>query len=164
MTSQRSNRYGASCATQAIRKNNYLLGGALIGVRDPRLVYKVLELTLTDEWDAGSASWYVRNIGAASGHPQLARDFVVKHFDVLSSKTPSSRQVWLLPHVYEGFNDARNADDLVVNQLRFLSKDANAPAEQVAEAIREKAAVREREDKQLPQLLRRLSTRASSEK
>ena len=71
----------------------------------------------------------------------------MKHFDVLSSKTSSSRQVWLLPQVYEGFNDARNADDLIATQLRFLGKDANVPAEQVAEAIREKAAVRARTDK-----------------
>ena len=30
------------------QEDNYLYGGALIGVRDPRLVYKALELTLTD--------------------------------------------------------------------------------------------------------------------
>lgn len=141
------------------QEDNYLFGGALICVRDPRLVYKALELTLTDEWPPGSASWYARNIGAASGHPRLARDFAVKHFDALQSKTPRARRPWLLPDVYEGFNDSRDSDDLVATQLSLLGKEASAPAEQIAEAIREKAAVREREQAQLQAVLRRLAAR-----
>ncbi len=69
------NHYGASCATQEIRKYNYLLGGALIGVRDARLVYKVLELTLADEWDVdlacGTCEDQVPPVGTRNWHATL---------------------------------------------------------------------------------------------
>lgn len=146
------------------QEDNYLLGGALVTVRDPRLVYRVLELTLTDEWPPGSATWYARSIGAASGHAQLARDFVVRNFAALSSKSSRRARSWLLPEAYDGFNDERRAEDLLATQRRLLGADAMAPAEQVAEAIRDKAAVREREVTRLPPLLRALTDKQTGVK
>ena len=50
------------------QEDNYLYGGAMLLVRDPQLVQRILELGLTDEWPPGSASWYMRNVGFHSGH------------------------------------------------------------------------------------------------
>jgi hypothetical protein len=44
------------------------------------------------------------------------------------------------------------ADSLLVTQRRLLGEEAMAPAEQMAELIREKASVRERKEKRLPEL------------
>jgi hypothetical protein len=129
----------------------------MILVRDPKLLQRILDLGLTDEWPPGSASWYMRNVGNFSGHPGLARDFIVKNFDAVQAKTSSSRRPWILPAAHFGFNVKHEAEALLATQRRLLGEKAMAPAEQVAELIREKAAVREREEKRLPELLRSLT-------
>ena len=141
------------------QEDNYLFGGAMILVRDPRLVYRILEVSLTDEWPPGSATWYTSNVGAASGHPKLARDFILQNFDRLLSKASRGGRPRLLSEAYGGFNEQREADDLLANQRRLLGEEAMFAAEQVAEAIREKAAVREREEHRLSRLLQELTQR-----
>jgi aminopeptidase N len=127
------------------QEENYLYGGALISVRHPALVARVLALTLTDEWPPGSASWYARNVGNASGQVQLAQEFVVRHFDVLSNKASAWSRPWLLPGAFEGYNTDDRAAELLAVQRRLLGEDAMDPAEQVAVAIREKAGLSRRE-------------------
>jgi hypothetical protein len=56
-----------------------------------------------------------------------------------------------------GFNVEKEAISLLATQRRLLGNVAMAPAEQVAEQIREKASVREREEKRLPELLRSIT-------
>jgi aminopeptidase N len=141
------------------QEDNFLFGGALILVRDPRLVHRILELALTDEWPPGSASWYLRNVGAASGHPMLARDFILQNFDQVLGKASSRGRMWVLPEAYRGFNELRQADHLLVVQRRLLGENAMTPAEQVSESIRDKAAVRERGERSLPALLEALTNR-----
>jgi aminopeptidase N len=139
------------------QEDNYLYGGAMILVRDPQLVLRILELGLTDEWPPGSASWYMRNVGNFSGHPSLARDFIVKNFDAVQAKASRAGRPWILPAAYAGFNVQKEADALLATQRRLLGEEAMAPAEQMAELIREKASIREREEKRLPELLRSIT-------
>ena len=141
------------------QEDNFLFGGALILVRDPRLVYRILELALTDEWPPGSASWYLRNVGAASGHPILAREFILQNFDQVLSKSSIRGRPWVLPDAYRGFSELREADDLLAVQRRLLGENAMSPAEQVSESIRDKAAVRERDELRLAPLLDALAKR-----
>ncbi len=141
------------------QEDNFLFGGALILVRDPRLVYRILELALTDEWTPGSASWYLRNVGATSGHPTLARDFILQNFDQVLVKASTRGRLWVLPDAYRGFNELRRADDLLAVQRRLLGENAMTSAEQVAESIRDKAAVRERDEQSLLTLLDALTNR-----
>ena len=117
----------------ATQEDNFLFGGALILVRDPRLVYRILEIALTDEWPPGSASWYLRNVGAASGHPMLARDFILQNFDQVLGKASVRGRPWVLPDAYRGFNELREADNLLAVQRRLLGENAMSPAEQVSE-------------------------------
>ena len=79
------------------QEDNYLYGGAMIVVRDPKLVQRILELGLTDEWPPGSASWYMRNVGYNSGHPGLARDFIVQNFEAVQAKASRAGRPWILP-------------------------------------------------------------------
>lgn len=139
------------------QEDNFLYGGALILVRDPKLVQRILELGLTDEWPPGSASWYLRNVGFYSGHPGLARDFIVQNFQAVEAKASRSGRPWILPASHMGFNVEKEAISLLATQRRLLGEEAMAPAEQVAEQIREKASVREREEKRLPELLRSIT-------
>ena len=135
------------------QEDEYLYGGAMIQARDPQLVRQVLQAALTDEWKPGSASWYVRHIGEASGHPALARDFIVEHFDALLAKSSRDERAWVLPVAHTGFNTTREAERLLAEQRERLGIDAMQPAEQIAELIREKAAVRERESSKLDAVL-----------
>jgi aminopeptidase N len=127
------------------QEDNYLYGGALVGVRDARLVARLLSLTLTDEWPPGSATWYAREVGAASGQVRLAQEFVARNFEALAAKSADWVRPWLLPRAYSGYNDEARADELLAAQRRLLGDDALGPAEQVAVAIREKAGLRARE-------------------
>ncbi|MCM3881387.1 MAG: ERAP1-like C-terminal domain-containing protein, partial [Vicinamibacterales bacterium] len=135
----------------------YLYGGAMIVVRDPKLVQRILELGLSDEWPPGSASYYMRNVGYNSGHPGLARAFIVQNFEAVQAKASRADRPWILPAAYTGFNEQKEADALLAVQRRLLGEEAMSPAEQVAELIREKASVREREEKRLPELLQSLT-------
>jgi aminopeptidase N len=144
------------------QEDNYLYGGAMILVRDPKLVLRILELGLTDEWPPGSAGWYMRNVGYFSGHPEPARDFIVQNFEAVQAKASRAGRPWILPATYTGFNEEKEADALLAVQRRLLGEEAMAPAEQVAESIREKASVREREEKRLPELLRSITGQQAS--
>ncbi|MGZ8921673.1 MAG: hypothetical protein ACXW3L_11880, partial [Limisphaerales bacterium] len=141
------------------QEDNFVFGGALILVRDPRLVYRILELALTNEWQPGSATWYLRNIGASSGHPMLAREFILQNFDQVLAKASIRARPQVMPDAYRGFNESRQADDLLSVQRRLLGENAMTPAEQVAESIRHKAAVLERNQRTLPRLLEALTNR-----
>ena len=143
------------------QEDNYLYGGAMILVRDPKLVQRILELGLTDEWPPGSASWYMRNVGNFSGHPGLARNFIVENFNAVQAKASRAGRPWILPAAYAGFNVQSEADSLLATQRRLLGEEAMPPAEQMAELIREKAAVREREEKRLPAVLRSITKQQS---
>lgn len=139
------------------QEDKFLYGGAMILVRDPQLVQRILDLALTDEWPPGSASWYLRNVGYFSGHPALGRDFVVANFKAVEAKASRAGRAWILPAAFTGFNVDEEADALLATQKRLVGERAMAPAEQVAEQIREKAAVRKREENRLPDLLRAMS-------
>jgi aminopeptidase N len=139
------------------QEDSYLFGGAMVCVRDPQLVLHILELGLTDEWPPGNAIWYLRNVGFHSGHPGLAKDFILKNFEAVQAKASRAGRSWTLPDAFAGFNDNSEADDLLAAQRRLVGNEAMAPAEQVADVIREKAAVREREERRIPELLRSLT-------
>jgi aminopeptidase N len=127
------------------QEDSYLYGGALIGVRKPVLVARLLALTLGDEWPPGSAAWYAREVGSASGQTRLAQEFVVRNFAALAARASAWSRAWLLPRAFAGYNRGERADALLVAQRRLLGDDAMGPAEQVAAAIREKAGLRARE-------------------
>ncbi|HQR71138.1 MAG TPA: M1 family metallopeptidase [Burkholderiaceae bacterium] len=135
------------------QEEEYLYGDAMIQVRDPQLVQLVLQAALTDEWKPGPASWYVRQIGEASGHPALAPDFILANFDAVLAKSSRDGRAWVLPVAYTGFNATKDADGLLSEQRQRLGVEAMQPAQQIAELIREKAAVREREASRLEAVL-----------
>ncbi|MGZ9030551.1 MAG: M1 family metallopeptidase [Burkholderiaceae bacterium] len=143
------------------QEDEFLFGGALVRVRDPALVRRVMDLGLTDEWRPGAASWYMRNIGLYSGQSALARDFVVENFSAVQAKASFMSHAWTLPATFTGFNEKDEAERLLSLQRRLLGEEAMSAAEQVAEQIREKAAVREREERRLPELLRSLTVPAA---
>jgi aminopeptidase N len=144
------------------QEDEFLFGGALVRMRDPALVRRVMDIGLTDEWRPGAASWYMRNIGLYSGHPAIARDFVVDNFRAVQAKASLMSRAWTLPSAFAGFNEKGEAERLLSLQRTLLGEESMSAAEQVAEQIREKAAVREREEQRLPELLRSLAAPAAS--
>jgi hypothetical protein len=141
------------------QEDDYLYGGAMILVRDPEFVLRILHIGLTDEWPPGSASWYMRNVGYYSGRPGLARDFIIENFAAVQGKARRADRSWILPATNTGFNQRTEADALLADQRRLVGDEAIVPAQQVAELIREKASIREREAARLPELLRSLTAR-----
>jgi hypothetical protein len=75
----------------------------------------------------------------------------------VQAKASRAGRPWVLPAAYAGFNVQGEADALLATQRRLLGEEAMPPAEQMAELIREKAAVREREEKRLPAVLRSIA-------
>lgn len=143
------------------QEEEFLFGGAIVRVRDPKLVRRVLELGLTDEWRPGAANWYTRNIGQYSEHPAVARDFIVDNFTAVQAKASMMSRTWTLPSAFAGFNEKNEAERLLSLQRKLLGPEGMRAAEQAAEWIRGKAAVREREEQRLPDLLRSLTSQTA---
>jgi hypothetical protein len=80
----------------------------------------------------------------------------------VQAKASQNSRAWTLPSAFTGFNEKDEAERLLSLQRRLLGEEAMSAAEQVAEQIREKAAVRQREEERLPELLRSLTVPATA--
>ena len=131
------------------QEEQFRLNRAFTLVRDPALVQRILDLTLTPTWDDNAASWIATHVSEGSGHPALGWTFVEQHFDALAKKTGDWGRLWLLPNAAGGFNEDASADALLAAQQARLGAEGRDTAQRVAERIREKAVVREREGQRL---------------
>jgi len=129
------------------------LENALSLPRDPTLVKRVLELSLTSEWDSRAATWLATNVGPNSGNTALGYEFVERRYAALAAKASDWGRPWLLPQSAAGFNESVRAEAMIAAQQELVGEPGRDAAQRIAEAIREKAAIREREGTRLAEQL-----------
>ena len=118
--------------TNTEEKQNYY--DALAAARDPKLVAKTLQISLTDELPTSRAVFLVGKVARDSGHPDLAWDFAKTNMKALLAKTDALGVNRYAPSLFTFFSEESHADE-----LKSYAK-ANLPAasaKEVAKAVDE---------------------------
>ena len=119
--------------------------GAMTRAIDPKLAAATLVLSLTNELVAEEATELVIQVAANGEHKDLAWEFVKQHKTELLAKAGSFERNNYVPYVMSSFSDAARADELETYVRKNVSEDAMIKAREGAEAIRFKAALKQRE-------------------
>ena len=118
--------------TSTEEKQNYY--DALASARDPRLVTKSLQISLTDELPTSRAVFLVGKVARDSDHPDIAWDFAKANIKALLSKSDAVGVNRYAPSLFTFFSEESRADE-----LKSYAK-ANLPAasaKEVAKAVDE---------------------------
>jgi aminopeptidase N len=118
--------------TSTEEKQNYY--DALAAARDPKLVAKTLQISLTDELPTSRAVFLVGKVARDSDHPDLAWDFAKANMKALLSKSDAVGVNRYAPSLVTFFSEESRADG-----LKSYAK-ANLPAasaKEVAKAVDE---------------------------
>jgi aminopeptidase N len=118
--------------TSTEEKQNYY--DALASARDPRLVTKSLQISLTDELPTSLAVFLVGKVARDSDHPDLAWDFAKANMKVLLSKTDAAGINRYAPSLFTFFSEESRADELKAYAKTNLPP---ASAKEVAKAVDE---------------------------
>ena len=114
-------------------------------MRDPKLLQRLMELMLTDELPPSDAVFNLTHIGEDSGRVELGWRFVLEHLPAILAKASASGRTHVLPDAASGFSDAARADELIALTRTLRDATALYQAENAADWIRLKAAVKARE-------------------
>jgi aminopeptidase N len=118
--------------TSTEEKQNYY--NALAAARDPSLVAKTLQISLTDELPTSRAVFLVGKVARDSDHPDLAWDFAKANMKALLAKSDALGVNRYAPSLFTFFSEESRADE-----LKGYAK-ANLPAasaKEVAKAVDE---------------------------
>ena len=118
--------------TSTEEKQNYY--DALAAARDPKLVAKTLQSSLTDELPTSRAVFLVGKVARDSDHPDLAWDFANANMKALLAKSDALGVNRYAPSLFTFFSEESRADE-----LKSYAK-ANLPAasaKEVAKAVDE---------------------------
>jgi aminopeptidase N len=133
--------------TSIEEKQNYY--DALAGARDPKLVQKCLQISLTDELPTSRALFLVPKVGRDSDHPDLAWEFARANMKQLLAKTDAVGANRYAASLFVFFSEKSRADE-----LRAYAK-VNLPpasAKEVAKSVDEIEFRSEFKDRLVPQL------------
>ena len=86
---------------------------ALASARDPVLARETLGLTLKDELPSTIISGIISTVASAGEQPELAWDFVQKHYDALSAKLGPSFRDSFIQNLMTNFNDGAHIAELL---------------------------------------------------
>jgi len=118
--------------TSSEEKQNYY--DALAAARDPKLVAKSLQISLTDELPTSRAVFLVGKVARDSDHPDVAWNFAKANMKALLAKTDALGANRYAPSLFTFFSENSRADE-----LKSYAK-ANLPAtsaKEVAKAVDE---------------------------
>ena len=118
--------------TSTEEKQNYY--EALAAARDPKLIVKSLQISLTDELPTSRAVFLVGKVARDSDHPDLAWDFAVANMKALLSKTDAVGINRYAPSLFMFFSEESRADELKVYAKTNLPPTS---AKEVAKAVDE---------------------------
>jgi hypothetical protein len=118
--------------TSTEEKQNYY--DALASARDPQLVTKSLQISLTDELPTSRAVFLVGKVARDSDHPDLAWDFARANMKALLSKTDAVGINRYAPSLFTFFSEESRADELKAYAKTNLPP---ASAKEVAKAVDE---------------------------
>jgi aminopeptidase N len=128
---------------------------ALAGALDPALAQSTLELSLTDETVPQEASDLVAQVAGDGEQTDLAWKFTQQHIRELLAKVDSFNRNDYVPSILASCSDAARAEELKTFVAANVSEDAAAKADETAEDILFKAALKQHE---LPQVDRWIAT------
>jgi aminopeptidase N len=118
--------------TSTEEKQNYY--DALAAARDPSLVAKTLQISLTDELPTSRAVFLVGKVARDSDHPDLAWDFAKANMKALLAKTDALGVNRYAPSLFTFFSEESRADELKAYAKANLPA---ASAKEVAKAVDE---------------------------
>jgi aminopeptidase N len=95
---------------------------AAASAHDPVLARETLALTLTDELPNTIISGVISTVAASAEQPELAWDFVQKHYDALSAKLGPSFRDSFIANLMTNFSDGAHAAEL----LQFAPAQASS--------------------------------------
>jgi aminopeptidase N len=117
---------------------------ALAGALDPALAQTTLDLSLTDETVPQEASDLVAQVASDGEQTELAWRFTQQHIKELLAKVDSFDRDDYVPSILGSCSDAARADELK-KFAASVSEDSVAKADETAEDILFKAALKQRE-------------------
>ncbi len=120
------------------------LYGALAAARDPALIKKTLAISLADELPPQHAARIVQRVAGGSEQPELAWEFAQSHIKELIAKLSSFRANDYVADIFENFVDSARAEELESWSKTNLPPDAAPSTAKAADAIRFKAALKDR--------------------
>jgi hypothetical protein len=116
----------------------------MAGAQDPDLAMLTLSISLTDETVPQETAYFVAQVAAAE-HQDLAWDFAKRHMPELLAQVENFRRDNYVPGIMGSFSDAARADELEAYVKENVGEGAVTKARETAEAIRLRAALKERE-------------------
>ncbi len=120
--------------TSIEEKQNYY--DALAAARDPALIAKTLEISLTNELTTSRAVFLVGKVARYSDHPELAWQFAKANMKALLAKTDALGASGYVPGLFNFFSDPSRAAELKAYAKENLPSTA-ASAKEVAKAVDE---------------------------
>jgi aminopeptidase N len=120
--------------TSIEEKQNYY--DALAAARDPALIAKTLEISLTDELPTSRAVFLVGKVARYSDHPELAWGFAKANMKALLAKTDALGAISYAPSLFNFFSEESRAAELKAYAKTDLPPTA-ASAKEVAKAVDE---------------------------
>ena len=118
--------------TSSEEKQNYY--DALAAARDPKLVAKSLQISLTDELPTSRAIFLVGKVARDSDHPDIAWNFAKANMKALLAKTDALGANRYAPSLFAFFSENSRADELKSYAKANLSATS---AREVAKAVDE---------------------------
>lgn len=120
--------------TSIEEKQNYY--DALAAARDPALIAKTLEISLTDELPTSRAVFLVGKVARYSDHPELAWEFSKANMKALLAKTDALGANSYVPSLFNFFSEQSRVAELKAYAKTNLPSTA-ASAKEVAKAVDE---------------------------
>ncbi len=118
---------------------------AMAGALDGDLAMLTLSISLTDETIPQERTYFVSQVASLGEHQDMAWDFARRHMPELLAQVESFRRNNYVPGIMSSFSDASRADELEAYVKDNIGEGGMAKARETAEAIRLKAALKERE-------------------
>ncbi|EEF59929.1 M1 family metallopeptidase [Pedosphaera parvula] len=118
---------------------------ALAGALDVELARENLAISLTNETVPQEATRMVGEVATFGEHGELAWQFTQEHLQDLLKRVEAFRRNGYVPSIMGAFSDNGRADELVQYVTAHLSMDGLTKAKEVAETIRLKADLKDRE-------------------
>jgi len=129
---ERLHELGRKSKTDAGRSRYY---SALASARDPALARETLAIALTDELPNEMARSLIFDVASHGESPDLAVEFVKRHFETLAAKFGPSFRNTSMPTLMEHFSDLARAEELKQFAPVHETPDGRAEAERVRERI-----------------------------
>jgi len=128
--------------TSIEEKQNYYEG--LAAARDPALISKSLQISLTDELPTSRALYLVGKVARSSDHPELAWDFAKANMKALMTKADAVGSESFAPGLFRFFSNKSRADELKTYAKANLPPTAAKEVEKTVDEIEFRADFQKR--------------------